>query len=88
MEREGREYKFNQSKTREENKKIKSMVNPGGVVQLVGASSQYTEVVGSIPGQGTYKNQTNECINKWNNKQMFLSLSPPLSLKSINLKKN
>ena len=30
---------------------------PGQVAQLVRASSQYDKVVGSIPGQGIYKNQ-------------------------------
>ena len=31
--------------------------SPGQVAQLVRASSQNTKVEGSIPGQGTYKNQ-------------------------------
>ena len=30
---------------------------PGWVAQSIIASSQYSEVVGSIPGKGTYKNQ-------------------------------
>ena len=30
---------------------------PGHIAQLVRASSRYTKVAGSIPGQGTYKNQ-------------------------------
>ena len=36
----------------------------------------------SVPAQGTYRESANECINKWNDKSMFmfLSLSPPHSL--------
>ena len=30
---------------------------PGQVAQLVGALSEYNEVVGSIPSEGIYKNQ-------------------------------
>ena len=30
---------------------------PGQVAQLVRATSWYAKVAGSIPGQGTYKNQ-------------------------------
>ena len=30
---------------------------PDGAAQLVRMWSQYTKVAGSIPGQGTYKNQ-------------------------------
>ena len=45
---------------------------PGPVVLLVSALSQYTKVVGSIPGESTYKNQpmiaqipgaTNQCFS-------------------------
>ena len=45
---------------------------PGQVAQLVGVLSPYTRVPGSIPGQGTYKNQpmsasmnetTNRCLS-------------------------
>ena len=45
---------------------------PGQVAQLVRASSQYTKVVGSISGQGTYRKQpmnayisrtTNQCLS-------------------------
>ena len=32
-------------------------VGPGPVVQLVRVSSQYTKVAGSIPTQGTHRNQ-------------------------------
>ena len=35
----------------------KLFLSPGWVAQLVRASSQYTKVKGSIPRQGTYKNQ-------------------------------
>ena len=35
----------------------KCMLGPGWVCQLVRASSRYAKVSGSIPGQGTYKNQ-------------------------------
>ena len=45
---------------------------------MVRASSQYTKVAGSIPSQGTYKNQL---MNKWNNRsQIDVSLSPSLPL--------
>ena len=30
---------------------------PGWVAQFIKTSSQYAKVVGSIPGQGTYKDQ-------------------------------
>lgn len=50
--------------------------SPGGIVPLVRAAPQYTKVMSSIPGLGTYKHQpTKECINKWeNSKWMFSSL--------------
>ena len=55
----------------------------GQVAQLGGASARYAKAVGSIPGQGTYKKSTNECINELNNKSMFVflylsSFPPPL----------
>ena len=50
------------------------MTGPGWVAQWLRALSQYAEVVGSIPAQGTYKKQR-ECIDKWNSKSTFLSLS-------------
>ena len=34
----------------------KSWHCPGQVAQLVGESSRYAKVLGSIPGQGTYEN--------------------------------
>ena len=46
---------------------------PGQVAQLVRALTQYTKVVGSIPSQGTYKEQ-----------QIYVSFSPPfLALSGI-----
>lgn len=45
---------------------------PGWVTQLVRASSGYTEVTGSVPGQGAYESQpmnahmggtTNRCVS-------------------------
>lgn len=36
---------------------IKGIFSPGSVSQLVRALSQYTKVVGSMPGQGTCKDQ-------------------------------
>ena len=54
--------------------------SPGWVAQLVRVLSQYARVAGSIPGQDTKKTQwMNECINKQNNKSMFLSLLSSLS---------
>ena len=48
--------------------------------------------LGFDPHSGHTRESTNECINKWNNKSMFLSLSLPpflsLSLKSIKTNKN
>ena len=63
--------------------------NSGQVAQLVRVAGWYAKVVGSIPGQGTYKNQpANAQISGTTNQCFFLS-SPPssLSLKSINFKK-
>ena len=34
------------------------MYDPGQLAQLVRVSSPYAKVVGSIPGQGTYKKQS------------------------------
>ena len=46
------------------------------VAQLVRALAQYASVTGSIPGLGTHKDQPmNACINEWNDKSVFLSLS-------------
>ena len=39
---------------------------PCGITRLVRASSQYTKVVGSI------QKSSNECVNKWNNKNQSL----------------
>ena len=36
----------------------RAKMSPGLVAQLLRASSQYTKDEGSIPGQGTYKNQS------------------------------
>ena len=47
---------------------------PGQVAQLVGASSLCAKVVGSI-SSWNIQEAVNECINKWNNKSMFLSFS-------------
>ena len=52
---------------------------PGQVAQLVRASSWYTMVVGSIPGQGTYKNQPMNASVHGTTNQCF-----SLSKKSIN----
>ena len=61
-----------------------SKYSPGQVARLVRTSSQYVNVAGSISDQGTYKN---ECINKWNNKSMFLSLSLSINKRNfLNLK--
>ena len=46
----------------------------GWVVQWIRVSSQYAKAVGSIPGEGTYKNQPTNVEVKWNNKSMFLFL--------------
>ena len=54
-------------------------VSPGQVAQLIRVWSLYTKVVGSIPS-GHIQESTSECINKWNNKSMFLSLSLSLGL--------
>ena len=48
----------------------------------VRALSRCTEVVGSIPGQDTYKSQPMNAWDGWNNRLLFLSFS--LSLNSIN----
>ena len=37
--------------------KVRRQMGPGWVAQLLRASSQYTKLVGSIPGQGTYEKQ-------------------------------
>ena len=52
---------------------------PSPVAQLVGEVFQYAKIAGSIPSQGMH----NECFSLTS---MFSpsSLSPPLSLKSIN----
>ena len=64
------------------------------MAQLVRASSQYTRVVGSISGRGTYKNQpmnaevggtTDQCLSKKQRKTLACKLfqlmkMPPLSL--------
>ena len=68
------------------NKQTKTLC-PGWVAQLVRVSSPHTKIVGSIPGQGTYKKQPmntkiDETTNPW------FSLSLPFSLKSINKKIN
>ena len=57
---------------------------PGRVAQLVGASSLYAKVAGSVPTQGTYKNQPkNWRISEIANRCVSLSLSLSLSLKNI-----
>ena len=58
--------------------KLNIIVGPGGVAQLIGASSWCTQVAGSIPAQGKYRDQPMNAY-KWNNKSMFLSLSSSLS---------
>ena len=66
---------------------------PGRVLQLVSVVT-ICQVTGLLPGLGHVQEATSECINGWNNKSMFLSLSfflfPFLSLSQINntLKKN
>ena len=48
---------------------------PGWVAQLVRASSQYTKVAGSIPGQGTRKTQPmNASVHGAANRSISLSL--------------
>lgn len=49
----------------------------------VGASSQCTKVTDLILSQES----TSKCINEWNNRALFLSLSPSLCLKSIKREK-
>ena len=44
-------------KQKELRKLNKNKGSPGWVARLVRASSRYAKVVGSIPCQGTYKNQ-------------------------------
>ena len=66
--------------TSPQNSRLKKYgTGPGQVAQLVGASSQYAEVAGSIPSQGIYRKQPMNCINKWNNESIFLFLPLPLS---------
>ena len=65
---------------------LKHVDCPGQVAQLFNAWSLDAKVTGSITNQHIQES-TNEYINKWNNKSMFLFLSfslflPPL--KSIN----
>ena len=69
---------------------VTAEIKPGWGSPELRLLSQYADVADLIPSQGTYKNQpitTNEYINKWNNKSMFLSLSfsPHLPLSQINL---
>ena len=52
IEREKTHHKFTNIRNG-----IKISLQPGQVVQLVRASSQCAKAVGSIPSQGTYKNQ-------------------------------
>lgn len=52
---------------------------PGWAVQLVAVSSQYAEIVGSIPGPSERMQEAiNECVNKRNSGLMFLSFPPSL----------
>ena len=60
-------------------------------MSLVGRSAgsvspQHTKAAGLILGRGTYKS-TSECVTKWDNKSMFLSLSFPLSFLKKSLEK-
>ena len=50
------------------NKAIKMLIEPWPCSSVVRASSHYVKVVGSIPGQGTHKNQ--QICTKWSNKQV------------------
>ena len=50
---------------------------PGPVAQLVRASSRYTKVAGSIPGQSTYKKQP---MNAYVEQQVNVSLSLSLNI--------
>ena len=63
---------------------------PGRVVQLVRVLSWYAKVCGggrfSI-WSGHIQEATNERINKWNNKQVFVSRISPSVSKNYNLKK-
>ena len=59
---------------------------PGQVAQLVRAWSGYAKVMGSIPSQGHIQELTNECINKWHNKLISLSLPHPSLPSSVSLK--
>ena len=59
----------------------KSNHSPVQVVQLVRVSSQYAKVVGLIPDQGTYMQESiNECMTRWNNILISFFLSPSSSL--------
>ena len=40
-----------------QNTDLRKLGRPGWVGQLIRALPQYAKVAGSIPGQGTYKNQ-------------------------------
>ena len=54
---------------------IKKKPCPGRVALLVRALSQYAKVVGSIPGQGTHKNQpVNASVSGTTNRCFSLSL--------------
>lgn len=53
---------------------------PGRVARLVRALSQYSKVAGSVPGQGTHKEQPINALVSGITKSLFLCLS----LKSIN----
>ena len=58
----------------------KAAVSPGGVAQLVRALSRYAKVVGSISGQGTYKQQPMNAKVSGTTKLMLLSIPHPLFL--------
>ena len=72
------------------------MISLAGVAQLAGVPSVDRKLMGLIPGQGTFPGcgfnprsghipeSTSECVNKWDNKLMFLFLSLPSSLSKIN----
>ena len=65
-------------------------LSPDRVAKLVRVPSGCVTVVSSSPNSGLIQESTNECINEWNNKWMFLSLPLPscLSLKINTLKKS
>ena len=60
-------------------------MGPGQTARLVRASSPYAEVV--LSRSGHIRELTDEFLNNWSNKPMFLSLFLPLSKKKVGTEK-